>query len=444
MVGMPHPELIEGLRAVEPGAAGYYPSGWPALLGLFDGLNVGWLANPVIGAGVVVVTYALVRDIVGGRVAVATAVVLAASPWVYMNAVDQLTHMASTLWLMLFLLGFQRTLGDRSLMWAAGSGLALSAAIMTRPQDAVIFALPCIALAVWRVVTAPRTSLVPLGMVAVMTLPGVALYLLSNLYYSGSMLSTSYGEDAHGLHQAPESMFALALWLHESVSELNIRWFAGVFPAAFFVLIGLWFGWRRLRPARLFLACSASLCVLYSLFIFNSRSFMGPRWYAPLAPAIAFLIAVGVVEALDRARTAADRLERQVASSYLALVAVVFLAAWAVGMPARLWDLAVRPPHGVSTAVVDAARAQGLTQAVVGLPPDYFFPGTSEPNYRIPRNGTWAMDMPLERNAVIFVVAAPGWEAKARDLWPERALYEVFMTPGEVAYSPLGRPALEE
>ena len=172
-----------------------YPPGWPAILGLFDKLSVAGLANPMLAAGLVWVTYLFVHDEAGDRVAKLTALVLLVSPWLYWNAVSQLSHLAAAFWLILFLWLFIRAMRRQSSWYGLLSGLVLGCAIITRPQDAASFALPCALYGLWHLARAPRTQLLPVFWATVGVLPGLVGYLVYNAVLTGHPLNSTYGTE---------------------------------------------------------------------------------------------------------------------------------------------------------------------------------------------------------------------------------------------------------
>lgn len=415
-----YPELFDGLRQSTSGVSGYFPIGWPLLLGAFDSAGVGWLANPVLGASVVVIVYLLIADICNRTVAGLTAALLVGSPWFVLNATDQLTHMASVFWLMSYLLGFVRGIERGSPVWASIAGLALIAAFTTRPQDAVVFALPSAIYGARLLFTDFHRHRIVISIIGLCGCVGIYLYLLQNKIYTGDYFVSFYGRGNYGLQQSPKDLVSFLFWIHESVSELNMRWFGGVFPIALLVIGGLSKKATESLGQRLFLVSSFSLCILYGLFIFQSRAFMGPRWYLPLAPCIAYLLASGALHMLQRLQTCRAP---DVARAYLRIGLVAIVTSWIISVPMQYWSFVVAPPHGVSSDLVKAVHRENLSNAIVSLPIDYYDAETGQPNYKIHRNSLSDMLMPLGKNKVIFVRQVENWKRKALEEWPNRVIF---------------------
>ncbi len=436
-----HPELFRhSLFFVEGEQAYYgkYPVGWPAVLGLFDAVGVAILAAPVMAGVTIWATFLLLRPHTGGRMAALTALLLAVTPWLWFNAATFMAHVASMCWLMLFLLGFDRAWSNRSITAGLLGGVALGAAVLTRPQDASFFALPCIAVAGWLVLRQPRRWLGPMGAVAVGAIPAVLGYFAINRHLTGEGGQTGYGDTPIGeiASQAPQSLVQWLSWLHENWVGLSREWLAGAAPVGVGLVVGLVFGWRYARSHKLLLACALSFFLGYSLFIFQSRPWVGPRWLVPLLPAGAFILACGL-RAAWAAWQSRDR-HAALGLGWLRIAATAVVLTWLVVVPLKLAELRLHPPHGVDARVVRAAEAAGLNGAVVGLPTEPFEAGTeADFTYKDPRAGMWRMRVPFEESPIIYVRRIDGWQQKAREAWPGRRLYTIDPEPAVFRVHPV-------
>ena len=429
-----HPELFAGelmqMRISEAGYYSKYPAGWPILLGLFDTIGAAWLANAVLSGVLVVLTYMLVADRASKRMAWLSAVLVAICPWLWFNAGTMMPHIASAVWLWLFLWLFLRGVRSTSRATLFYAGLALGAAVLTRPADALFFTLPCIAVSIGWLIHNRSVWLTRLPMVALGALPGVGIYLWINTSLAGS--GSTYGGE-HGsvlFAQMPQSIGHALAWLHESWVGLSTQWMAGALPIAMLVFCGIAFGVRYLRTHWLAIACSASLFICYAIFVFGGRAWVGPRWYVPLIPAIAILIAAGLNSAshTGRVRSAGGVL----AAGYLRTALVAAVVVYAVVVPMRAAQLIDQPPHGIDGRVVELTQQEGLTNAVVALPPEGLDPLTGTPNYKRGIAGMWAMSVPFEESPVIFISAIEGWEEMAAEAWPGRGLYTMNDRAGDM------------
>lgn len=432
-------ELVQ-FRLTDAGYFSKYPIGWPALLGLFDSIGIAWMANAVLAGLLVVLTYAVIAEQGAKQLAGISAFIAAICPWLWLNAGTMMPHLASAVWLWTFLWLFLRAIRLRSHRYAMLSGLTLGAAVLTRPADAAFFAIPCVVASIAWMTRRPDVWLKRLPLIGLGALPGVAAYLLINHHLSGSGATSTYGS-GHGqmlFQQVPDSPMHALAWLHEGWVGLNTHWLAGAVPVAMLILCGIIFGRPYLRGQRLPLACAACLFICYAVFVFGGRAWVGPRWYVPLIPAIAMLIAAGLKAASQagRVRSAGGVL----AAGYLRAALVAGVVVFVVALPAHLIDLIDTPPHGVDGQVVQAAEKAGLHNAVVALPVSGLDPATGKPNYKRGIAGMWHMQIPFEDSPVIYISAIDGWQQMASQAWPDRELYSMNASAGDMSIQPVVKP----
>lgn len=445
----PYPDLFE-YSTFQNGPSGFYgkfPIGWPALLAPFVALGVGWAANPVLLAIVALLTYLIVRRFGEPTVAIVSGILVALSAWPIFFATDQHSHLASTLWLCVFYLGYDRAVFDSlgeavaegapqaAWHWSTLAGLGLGSAILTRQLDALAFALPAIGFSVLLACRRPAFWIVRLSPVAVLASAGVALLLALNAFYTGDPLRSTYGRDFAGeisfiIHGSVDSPTDYPFWVHQSLADLNYFWFGGVFGVAAAIMLGVWKGGATIRRGWLFLLSSGSFLFGYAVPLVAAPLWFGPRWYGPLIPAIAFLSANALVWAWRTSRREGSTW-KGLARGTLSVFSVCLVAVWTIVLPLRTWQLATRPPHGVRDRVLEAVADAGISNAVVGLPTFYRYPGTNQVTYKIARNALWVMKFPLDTNPVIFVAEVDGWVQKAAELWPDREIYKISEKPDD-------------
>lgn len=422
-------ELIVGggnglfFQSGNQGHFGKYPIGWPSILGLFSTLGVPWLANPVLAAVIVFATYRLVRLETDDRYARLTAVFLAVNPWLWFNAGTLMSHLASTTWLVLFLWALAAARRNWSLWQGSLAGACFAMALITRPQDALFWGLPCVAFALKDLAVDWRnrwSTYVAFNAVACL---GLAVYFGVNRELMGSIAESTYGGSLEKrlLYNPPTSPAAFFSWLHQSLVSLHLNSYLAIPSVVLCLAFALGFAWNSTRRASLLCSCSLSLFLCYgSLVIFISRPWVGPRWLAPLMPVAAYLVACVICRAeemLSNERT------RKLGMFVLSYLIAAFAIAWLVVTPLRIAELRWDPPHGVDGRVVNAVRKSGLANAVVALP----LPEQTKPfsglTYKHPRSAIWSMRVPLEGGDVIFVKQIPDWPAKAQVAFPGRALW---------------------
>ncbi|MEM1355352.1 MAG: glycosyltransferase family 39 protein [Planctomycetota bacterium] len=438
-----YPELFAGelpaFRTTDQGYFAKYPVGWPLVLGLFDTAGVPWLAAPVLAGGLVWVTFFTVRQRGDEGLAAASAVVAGLCPWLWFNAATMMSHLASAVWLLLFLCLLLRGVKQQRAGWFLLSGLALGMAMLTRPADAAFFALPALGYALAKFVQSPKAWLWRMPLLPLGALPLVAAYFWIGRRQRGTPGSS--GSNYGGSHldallaQMPHSPGHALVWLQESWAGLSGQWLAGALPAGVLIVCGLFFGRKYTRGQGLLLACSASLLLCYMIFVFGGRAWVGPRWYVPLIPGGAVLITAGLLAAAQTARIACA--EGVLAAGYLRALAVASLVALGVVLPIRLIELRLDPPHGIDGRVVAAVESAGLEQAVVALPVEGLVPGTTRPHYKRGIAGMWSMRAPFEDSPVIYIRAIEGWEHLAKESWPNRDLYYMNDIEGDYRLIPV-------
>lgn len=339
-----HTELFAGelnaYRTTDPGSLGGYPVGWPLVLGLFDAVGVAWLAGPGMAGALVGLTYFTVRQRSEEGLAAAAAIAAGLCPWLWMNSATMMPHVASAVWLMAFLglmLGGVRRM---HVGWLLGSGVMLGMAVLTRPGDAVFFALPALAYGLGKVVQSRRVWLHRMGMIPLGALPGVLAYVLIDRHQRGLSRGGSWLDAL--LAQMPASPGHAVVWLQESWAGLSGQWFAGALPAGLLMVCGLFFGRKHTRGQGLLLACCASLLVCYGVLVMEGRAWVGPRWYVPLIPGGAVLIVAGLLAAAQTARIACA--EGVLAAGYLRTLTVAGFITAGVVLPMKLIELRSGPP----------------------------------------------------------------------------------------------------
>jgi hypothetical protein len=426
---------------------GKYPIGWPAILGLFDALRIGFLANAALAGLGALLTFALARQLATKRVAVLAAVLYAMSPWVWFNGANFASHVASMAavngFLWLFLVSVRRVREAVSQLGGApaaadappcrvvapahwtglGAGLCLGAAVLIRPFDAAMFALPAVAWSLWLLVKQTKRWL-PVGvMIAIGALVGVGAYAYVNHATTGSATVSPYKLEGRWQADWDASPVSIAGRLMFQWAELNGRAPGFGVGAMTTAVLGLILVLRhgglkspcRGQGAALVLAANGLFLGTAALFLFTNV-WWGPRWLMPVTPMLAWLGAVVVDSALNRKRCPAAA--GQMGLSILVGGFLVGLLAVYGGM---FYQHRVAPPHNVSAGAWQRVQAMRLDNAVVGV--------TLEGGGRAPidpRAGMVFMHVPFEANPVLFVRQIPDWRRKAAETFPGRELYELI------------------
>jgi 4-amino-4-deoxy-L-arabinose transferase-like glycosyltransferase len=270
----------------------------------------------VVAAGVVLLTYALAREVLGDRrAALVAALFLALSPLFVIQSATFLSYCTSLLLLEAFAFALLRGLRtDRPWLLAAG-GFLLGLAAFARPFDALVFALPLGTYLVWSRRHDRARLLRAVGWVAA----GLALPLLAMLAYfqaaTGSPFRSPFNllepRDTLGFGTrrlvpgGPGLQFTPAHGVYGVVryALLVSFWgFGGLVLVGFFlaVVVG-----RRLRGPQAWLALvvvtySAGYLFFWGTFGTSVRgsltSFLGPFYFLPVLVPVSVLAARGLTD----------------------------------------------------------------------------------------------------------------------------------------------------
>lgn len=159
-----------------------YPPGAAALLTLGVLARVPWLVNPIEGALTLACLRHATRVVFGARAALVTVVVAGVSPLFVFNAASFLSHAPLVMWLSLAFAAFANHGCDGRRRWLMVAGAAIGAAFLTRPLDALLFAIPTVLWRRFRVVVWP----------ALFALPALALCLAYQQIQFGGWLTDGY------------------------------------------------------------------------------------------------------------------------------------------------------------------------------------------------------------------------------------------------------------
>lgn len=421
---------------------GKYPIGWPAVLGTFDRLGVGYAANAVLAGLAAVLTGLVAGRFASTRVAVLAAVLLGLSPWAWFNGANFASHVASTCAVMGFMWLFLRTVDTGGLGSALGAGLLLGLAVLVRPFDAAMFALPAVFVVLVMQVRQPKRWLPAGTLIALGALVGVGVYMWVNAHTTGSPLKSPYSMESRWDSDWSPTVGSMLARLAFQWVELNGRfpgWGVGGLTVA---VLGAAAAGARWRTVGLPLLTVGTVLFFLGCCTFGfTNVWWGPRWLFPVAPLLAILGAMLVDRVLTAAamrpgrhaplggeggaEPAVDRPPQAGAAAQLALS--LLLAGLMVGVTTRwagqYYHHTIMPPHAVSArahqVVTKYLDEAGVDRAVVAMPV------TGQRAPLDARAGLAFMVVPFEDNRVIYVRSVEGWVSKADQTFPDRLLYEV-------------------
>jgi 4-amino-4-deoxy-L-arabinose transferase-like glycosyltransferase len=323
---------------------GKYPPGWPGVLGLGVMARGAWLVNPMLSALALFLVYRLGRTLYDERTGVLAAGLGLLSPLYLVLGGSYLSHMVTLVWLLLFSLWFVWTAQGRSGWYAAGAGLALGMAFLTRSLTAVAYAVPFALYALVQVLRRrqdhwPRYLLVALVGSAVALLLPVYQWALTGdpllnpyvLWWPYDRIGFGEGIGAMpGGHSFHYAWINLKQDLSRSATDV-LGW-----PALSWLplLLGLFLRPRRPRDWALLAPFLCLVVAFVFYWIGSPERLWGPRYYFEGFGGLWLLGAVGLLKVWDWAK-AQERWVRPALAGALVVMVVLNLA---TNLPFRLQE----------------------------------------------------------------------------------------------------------
>lgn len=408
---------------------GKYPIGWPAVLGLFDKVGIGFMANAVLAGLGALLTFGLAKQVTSQRVAIIAALLFAFSPWAWFNGSHFASHVASMVAVNGFLFFFLKVLSASSKPAygaALGAGLCLGAALLVRPFDAAMFALPAVLVSFALLLREPKKWITHGAIISLATGVGIGLYLWSNAMTTGKATLSPYTLEGRWAADWDTTIASIIHRVQFQWAELNHRFPGYGLGGMTAAIIGAMIAWQRGRFHRslalyVLLASNLLFFVATTPFLFTNV-WWGPRWLLPVTPVIALLMA----ELVEVVISKVDSQNKDRASASASqMMLMILLAGTFVGFTFEYvgkWAMhRVAPPHNVSAAAHDRALEMGLNNVVIGMPTG----GDGRAPFDA-RAGMVFMKAPLESNEVIYVRKIEKWADKTRQTFPDRQLYELI------------------
>ncbi len=268
-----------------------YFVGHPAVLALARRLGVEGALGPAFAAAIVVLTWDVGRRVSGRRVAWAAAGLVAFSPFVAALFATRLSQPTNAFFLALATWAVLRIEeAPRRTAWWVLAAASASAAMLVRPQTALMFLAAVLGPTAWRVAwrrldagwRAPLAGALTLG-------AGALVFLGVNLAQNGAVLRTGYQAYwAQGPHpEFPWSVASATRSISDGLVHLDF-WLFG-WPLSFLFL--------PFFIRRGFLVRLAGACLLVAAFYATSAvptvAPVGPVYFGELVPALALLSASG-------------------------------------------------------------------------------------------------------------------------------------------------------
>ena len=376
---------------------GKYPPGYPLVLALGVLAGHPWLVNPIAAGLAVALVYRLGRRIYDAGTGLLAALLLAASPFLLIQAGSFLSHAVCLVWTLLFLLGFEAARRCDSPALGLAAGAALGMLLLSRPLTAVGVGVP---FALWAGLESLRrpARLRVYGPMAGATLASGGLLLGYNWLTTGHPLLFAYqlwwpfDRVGFGTGIGPDGDHTLrGGWLNTrlNVRELELYLFGwpsrlSLAPVILAALVALARGIRVIgRAGRdraraetgetlawdLALAGLALGLIVVHLAYWAGGQMYGPRYYFEAIGALALLAARGLRLAHGWFDWAARRVLGGRAGSRLAAALSVAVLALLVGYglfwTAPRWFAGYRGWYGITASGLRAVEAARLDNAVV-------------------------------------------------------------------------------
>jgi 4-amino-4-deoxy-L-arabinose transferase-like glycosyltransferase len=314
-----------------------YEPGWPAVLAVSQSVLGSKLFAPALcAAGLVCATYALTWQVFGSRrSAIIAAALVTLSPLFLLHSALYLSYLFTTLLATVALMCAFVAVRRASTGWAAATGAALGAMVLSRPLDGALTGLTVALLAG----LATRQNLGRLGRFVVAMAAGAVPFLIVaaifNFRTTGSMASfpltasdprDTFGFGDRGLQVGTASLHYDVRTAVDAL-RLNARGAVGwIFGGLVTVVVAVWAATlRERRRERLVLAFNVVLFPMAYFFWWatalsaqGATNGLGPHYYVPSFVPLAVLAADGF------ARVSRRHLAAGVAIAVVALVITFF------------------------------------------------------------------------------------------------------------------------
>jgi hypothetical protein len=255
-----------------------YPPGWPFLLAIGVWLGMPRVVNSLLGAGTLLLLYAIGKKLYTPRIALLASLFAVASPYFLFNTASYFSHTASlffvTLLLFLLMCGWE----ERRWSYFLLAGLSGSASFLVRPFDQCAVLVP---IGIFLIVSRMRKQLAThhIASFALGQLSGVLLFLVYNAFQNGHPLVTGYHVADSWMDRwiGPELWMMWAYDVHYLVKLLTWS-FLGIPLLALVALVST--GpeatkrWERCLASVLFAIMTA-----HALVAFPEGPGYGPRYY---------------------------------------------------------------------------------------------------------------------------------------------------------------------
>jgi len=404
----PFPDAFKADHVFIDGGSWYgiFPPGWPAALALGHAAGLPWIVGPFAGVLALLAGWRFFREAgYGLRETRLALVLLACSPFLVMLSASYMSHAWTLALLLLFAWMMVRVTKTGRLRYGAAAGLALGAAVLARPLDALAFSAPFGVYWLARAVRERRGLLnaVPLAGLPLLacalilatneTLTGDAFVFPASKYFEAQgagEFGLGFGPDMGTRHHGKQFPGFMP-WDGATVSSLRLAWLLESFHGVL--------AWRQRRGHAwhaVLLAAGASVAFAYYFHFYHGNRPFGGRHYTLATPVL--------VIALGRAFAQRTREEHDRAPARAVLLGVlVFSVAVAQVRPVlRRQRRDLRPEIATVTRDLDRALV--------------FVRGSWRVAFQLNR-------LPLESNDVLFAQDLGARNRRLVERFPDRTPY---------------------
>lgn len=366
-----------------------FPPGYPVLLAIGELVGAPWLVNPLLGAALALVLWALGKELFGrdGAAARVAPLLFAGSWFRLMNDGSFMAHPTAALAAGVAVLGVWRGLlrtdTEQRRVWAGVGGAALAYLGATRQLDAVIVAIALAPAVTYAIARQRRSAIVPLAIAAACALPIGGAYLAYNAALTGDPLlppqqrymqlkerngdcfrlgfgpgvgecpltqNTSFGKTGfQPRHAVANTRKRLDAW-----TRYSFGWAPLALLPVLGAALGSLRGGGRARRRALLAGVFVAAVLAYALFFYHGVAY-GARFYYVAFPFVALLAAAFVDDV--RAWLVARGRRGELAAGAVALALPALIV---TGMHAQLPEIdatAGKRPHLQNGKIVDVIEA---------------------------------------------------------------------------------------
>lgn len=287
-----------------------YPPGFPLLLVPWVMAGVPWLINPLFAGSSIFVLYFLGLELFGKKEGLLAAMLGAASIWLIVMSSTLMSHTTNMFFFALFMLFLFRSLRSPSLLNGVLAGSSLGLAVLIRPYETILAAVPFLVLYGVKFMKEFRARLKDAAGFAAAGLVFAGMFLAYNYLTNGDPFLLGhivrYGPE-HGIGfgrtgytSIPHTPAKGLMQIAENYKAINDFLFGWPLSSLFFFIpIVVWLRKIRERTAVLlllasFLTVSAGLFIYWGTFVI-----LGARMFFLLFPALVLLSAKGISLTLD-------------------------------------------------------------------------------------------------------------------------------------------------